>query len=84
MATLPPKRTPCQDLGRHDASNMSLLRMVFEVHLQLFGKTPRGAKTVLLFLIRDHIASQTPLDLLEKQARPCSAPPRHNSPRDPV
>ena len=58
------------DLGRADASNMSLLRTVFEVHLQLFGgaAAKRGAppKTTLLFLIRDHIAEQTPLEKLEE------------------
>lgn len=67
----------CQDLGRHDASNMSLLRTVFEVHLQLFAKqeapaSPDGGarqKTVLLFLIRDHIEQQTPFPKLEQLVR---------------
>ena len=59
------------DLGRADASNMSLLRD------RLRGPPPalrrrraakRGAppKTTLLFLIRDHIAEQTPLEKLEE------------------
>ena len=48
------------DLGRHDASNMSLLRTVMEVHLQLFGSAERPVRTVLLFLIRDHIEQACP------------------------
>ena len=60
-----------QDLGRHDASNMSLLRTVFEVHLQLFGKAGRAReeRTVLLFLIRDHIEQTTPLELLKQMVQ---------------
>lgn len=49
-----------QDLGRHDASNLSLLRTVMEVHLQLFGRTERPIRTVLLFIIRDHIEQVLP------------------------
>lgn len=41
------------DIGRFAASNYALLRMVFEINLQLFAKKD-SPRTTLLFVIRDH------------------------------
>eukprot|EP00760_Papus_ankaliazontas_P035483 PhM_4_TR7822/c0_g1_i1/m.105631 len=42
------------EVGRFNAANLSLLRTIFELRLQLF---PRGAeKTKLLFVLRDHVS----------------------------
>ncbi|KAG9064286.1 Dynamin-like GTPase that mediates homotypic ER fusion [Linnemannia hyalina] len=46
-------------VGLYNGANMGLLKTVFEVNLQLFGGN-RGEKTLLLFVIRDHVGS-TPL-----------------------
>ncbi|KAL0480835.1 3 TM domain-containing transmembrane protein, partial [Acrasis kona] len=54
------------DIGRFQASNYSLLKTVFELNLQLFQKD-RTSKTLLLFVIRDHIAETSPLSVLRKQ-----------------
>ena len=49
------------DIGRYTASNYGVLRTVFEVSLSIFElKSP----LVLLFVIRDHIEEDTPLDAL--------------------
>ncbi|KAG2382933.1 hypothetical protein C9374_004900 [Naegleria lovaniensis] len=55
-----------QDIGRYNAANLSLLRVVFELNLQLFQKN-NPSKTLLLFVIRDHIRSTTDLDTLKEQ-----------------
>ncbi|GIQ88126.1 plant root hair defective 3 protein, partial [Kipferlia bialata] len=48
------------DIGRHDASNYSLLRTVFDVHLQLFAH--QNTKTLMLFVIRDFDSDAMPLE----------------------
>ncbi|TFK53774.1 root hair defective 3 GTP-binding protein [Heliocybe sulcata] len=51
-------------VGLYQGANMGLLKTVFEVNLGLFGKrSPKGGangRTLLLFVIRDHIGT-TPL-----------------------
>lgn len=54
------------DIGRYNAANYSLLKNVFELNLQLFGKARKG-KTLMLFVIRDHVS--TPMDKLEALVR---------------
>ncbi|KAI0358523.1 root hair defective 3 GTP-binding protein [Trametes cingulata] len=54
-------------VGLYQGANMGLLKTVFEVNLGLFGKkTPdgRNQRTMLLFVIRDHIGT-TPLANLQ-------------------
>mmetsp|Transcript_16398 Transcript_16398/g.24465 ORF Transcript_16398/g.24465 Transcript_16398/m.24465 type:complete len:778 (-) Transcript_16398:650-2983(-) len=52
-----------QDVGRWGAANMTLLRTVLELNLQLFqANKDGGAKTLLLFVIRDHV--KTPVEQL--------------------
>ncbi|KAI0675379.1 root hair defective 3 GTP-binding protein [Trametes maxima] len=54
-------------VGLYQGANMGLLKTVFEVNLGLFGKkTPdgRNQRTLLLFVIRDHIGT-TPLANLQ-------------------
>ncbi|KAF7427975.1 Dynamin-like GTPase that mediates homotypic ER fusion [Pleurotus ostreatus] len=54
-------------VGLYQGANMGLLKTVFEVNLGLFGKKgPDGtnSRTLLLFVIRDHIGT-TPLANLE-------------------
>ncbi|RIA79386.1 RHD3/Sey1 [Glomus cerebriforme] len=46
-------------VGLYQGANMGLLKTVFEVNLQLF-QAARGYKTLLLFVIRDHVGA-TPL-----------------------
>jgi protein SEY1 len=63
-----------QDIGRYNASNYSLLKTVFELNLQLFAKhlygsifsKNRKSKTLLLFVIRDHLKN-TKLEILREQ-----------------
>jgi len=55
-----------QDIGRWDAANYGLLKTVFELHLQLFGSSRSGSKTLLLFVIRDHVRAVTSLEPLTK------------------
>ncbi|EFC50133.1 predicted protein, partial [Naegleria gruberi] len=55
-----------QDIGRYNAANLALLRIVFELNLQLFTKD-KSSKTLLLFVIRDHIREMTPLEALRDQ-----------------
>lgn len=54
------------DVGLHDGANYSLLKVVFELNLQLFQQASNGNKTLLLFLFRDHTLPEdeehTPLD----------------------
>eukprot|EP01119_Soliformovum_irregulare_P011576 TRINITY_DN2914_c0_g1_i1.p1 TRINITY_DN2914_c0_g1~~TRINITY_DN2914_c0_g1_i1.p1 ORF type:complete len:755 (-),score=268.17 TRINITY_DN2914_c0_g1_i1:49-2313(-) len=52
------------DVGRYNAGNIALLKTVFELNLQLFSKKG-GTKTLILFLIRDHIPRETPLEKLK-------------------
>ncbi|KAF9979290.1 Dynamin-like GTPase that mediates homotypic ER fusion [Actinomortierella ambigua] len=47
-------------VGLYNGANMGLLKTVFEVNLQLFGGNRGKEKTLLLFVIRDHIG-HTPL-----------------------
>lgn len=49
-------------VGLYQGANMGLLKTVFEVNLGLFGKAQESSsqKTLLLFVIRDHIGT-TPL-----------------------
>src|SRR6266550_8653546 len=45
------------DVGRHDGANYSLLKIIFELNLQLFqtsAPSTRSEKTLLLFCFRDH------------------------------
>ncbi|KAJ7282812.1 RHD3/Sey1 [Mycena rebaudengoi] len=51
-------------VGLYQGANMGLLKTVFEVNLGLFGKNATGGRTLLLFVIRDHIG-QTPLANLQ-------------------
>ena len=53
------------DIGRYTASNFNILKTVFEVNLQLFKENRN--KTMLLFIIRDHIESYSPLKRLEEK-----------------
>jgi hypothetical protein len=57
-----------QDIGRWDAANYGLLKTVFELNLQLFGRhsSGSGSKTLLLFVIRDHVRAVTPLEPLTR------------------
>ncbi|KAL9644517.1 hypothetical protein ABK040_009381 [Willaertia magna] len=55
-----------QDIGRYNAANYSLLKTVFELNLQLFQKD-KTSKTLLLFVIRDHIRSMTDISTLREQ-----------------
>lgn len=56
-----------QDIGRLNASNLSLLKTVFELNLQLFQKEKSSSKTLLLFCIRDHIEAASALSILKDQ-----------------
>ncbi|KAF9202318.1 Dynamin-like GTPase that mediates homotypic ER fusion [Haplosporangium sp. Z 27] len=47
-------------VGLYNGANMGLLKTVFEVNLQLFGHNRGKEKTLLLFVIRDHVGA-TPL-----------------------
>ncbi|TFK44325.1 RHD3/Sey1 [Crucibulum laeve] len=55
-------------VGLYQGANMGLLKTVFEVNLGLFGKKAddgtNGGRTLLLFVIRDHIGT-TPLANLQ-------------------
>ncbi|XP_006460749.1 hypothetical protein AGABI2DRAFT_192353 [Agaricus bisporus var. bisporus H97] len=52
-------------IGLYNGANMGLLKTVFEVNLGLFGKKENSSgRTLLLFVIRDHIGS-TPLANLQ-------------------
>ncbi|KJA27867.1 hypothetical protein HYPSUDRAFT_35037 [Hypholoma sublateritium FD-334 SS-4] len=54
-------------VGLYQGANMGLLKTVFEVNLGLFGKKAKdgtSGRTLLLFVIRDHIG-QTPLANLQ-------------------
>ncbi|KAG0031264.1 Dynamin-like GTPase that mediates homotypic ER fusion [Podila clonocystis] len=55
-------------VGLYNGANMGLLKTVFEVNLQLFGSHRGKEKTLLLFVIRDHIGS-TPLANLSNTLR---------------
>ena len=52
-----------QDVGRYNAANLSLLKTVFDINLQLFGKEAESSRTLILFVIRDHV--KTPLESLK-------------------
>lgn len=55
-------------VGLYNGANMGLLKTVFEVNLQLFGSHRGKEKTLLLFVIRDHVGS-TPLANLSSTLR---------------
>ncbi|KAI8599295.1 RHD3/Sey1 [Dissophora ornata] len=55
-------------VGLYNGANMGLLKTVFEVNLQLFGSNRGKEKTLLLFVIRDHVGS-TPLSNLANTLR---------------
>ncbi|KAF9426851.1 Dynamin-like GTPase that mediates homotypic ER fusion [Podila epigama] len=55
-------------VGLYNGANMGLLKTVFEVNLQLFGSQRSKEKTLLLFVIRDHVGS-TPLSNLSNTLR---------------
>lgn len=52
------------DIGRYNAANYGLLKTVFELNLQLFARSD-SPKTLLLFIIRDHMKQVTPLEMLQ-------------------
>ena len=54
------------DVGRSNAANLPLLKMVFEVNLQVFQEVD-APKTILLFVIRDHVTTTTALEVLAKR-----------------
>ncbi|KAJ2348692.1 Dynamin-like GTPase that mediates homotypic ER fusion [Coemansia sp. RSA 2618] len=54
-------------VGLYNGANMGLLKTVMEVNLQLFGGN-RDSKTLLYFVIRDHVSS-TPLANLSATLR---------------
>lgn len=47
------------DIGRYTASNYGILKTVMEVNLSLF-QSSKPTKTMLLFVVRDHIEEDTP------------------------
>jgi hypothetical protein len=53
-----------QDIGRNNAANLPLLKTVLEINLQLFQHEKRS-KTLLLFVVRDHVRQATPLEKLQ-------------------
>ncbi|KAG0090926.1 Dynamin-like GTPase that mediates homotypic ER fusion [Podila epicladia] len=55
-------------VGLYNGANMGLLKTVFEVNLQLFGSHRGKEKTLLFFVIRDHVGS-TPLANLSSTLR---------------
>jgi hypothetical protein len=54
------------DIGRQNAANLPLLKMVFEVNLHIFQESD-APKTILLFVIRDHVSSTTSLEVLSER-----------------
>lgn len=52
-------------VGLYQGANMGLLKTVFEVNLQLFLKDHSVPRSLLFFVIRDHLG-QTPLENLRK------------------
>jgi hypothetical protein len=54
------------DIGRQQAANLPLLKLVFEVNLLVFQEVD-APKTILLFVVRDHVASTTALDVLSSR-----------------
>ncbi|KAG0355674.1 Dynamin-like GTPase that mediates homotypic ER fusion [Gamsiella multidivaricata] len=55
-------------VGLYNGANMGLLKTVFEVNLQLFGGNRGKEKTLLFFVIRDHVGA-TPLANLSNTLR---------------
>ncbi|KAG9024686.1 Dynamin-like GTPase that mediates homotypic ER fusion [Tulasnella sp. JGI-2019a] len=51
-------------VGLYQGANMGLLKTVFEVNLALFGSRDSSSRTLLLFVIRDHVGA-TPLSNLQ-------------------
>ncbi|EMF14949.1 root hair defective 3 GTP-binding protein [Sphaerulina musiva SO2202] len=52
-------------VGLYQGANMGLLKTVFEVNLQLFLKERTVSRTLLFFVIRDHLGT-TPLENLKQ------------------
>lgn len=52
-------------VGLYQGANMGLLKTVFEVNLQLFLKERSVSRTLLFFVIRDHLGT-TPLENLKQ------------------
>ena len=52
-------------IGLYQGNNMELLKIVFEVNLQLFHSAKSDHKVLLMFVIRDHIG-MTPLQSLKE------------------
>ncbi|KAJ1999616.1 Dynamin-like GTPase that mediates homotypic ER fusion, partial [Coemansia thaxteri] len=44
-------------VGLYNGANMGLLKTVLEVHVQLFGSKEEHCKTLLFFVIRDHVSA---------------------------
>ena len=59
------------DIGRYVAANYGVLSNVFDANLQLFAHQTRDrkGKTILLFMIRDHDAAETPMETIESQIK---------------
>ncbi|KAK3807778.1 MAG: root hair defective 3 GTP-binding protein [Benniella sp.] len=55
-------------VGLYNGANMGLLKTVLEVNLQLFGNNRGKEKTLLFFVIRDHVGA-TPLANLSNTLR---------------
>ncbi|OLL23674.1 Protein SEY1 [Neolecta irregularis DAH-3] len=51
-------------VGLYQGANMGLLKTVFEVNLQLFQKNSTKERSLLIFVIRDHVGT-TPLSNLQ-------------------
>ncbi|KAL0224643.1 hypothetical protein RCL1_002555 [Eukaryota sp. TZLM3-RCL] len=58
-----------QDIGRHGASNLSLLRSVFDAKARLFlsSGSLESKKKTIIFAVRDHIAHATTIEILGQQ-----------------
>ncbi|XP_049851445.1 protein SEY1 homolog [Schistocerca gregaria] len=58
------------DIGRHEGANYTLLRVIFEMNLQLFQVSPHQ-KSKLVFIFRDCVQSETgtPLESLKNMVR---------------
>ncbi|KAL0208275.1 hypothetical protein P9112_010862 [Eukaryota sp. TZLM1-RC] len=56
------------DVGRHQAANLSLLRTVLEANVRLFiSSNSNISRKTLIFVIRDHLEKATSLKVLESQ-----------------
>jgi len=53
-----------KDIGRHEASNLPLLQVIFEVNLKLFDQ---NQKKQLLFVIRDYKKDKNNFEKIKEQ-----------------